>query len=172
MVGDDRPEVAAALAAASAEHESLAGFEPLPPSMPSAIPPSFNALPAAVAATGGLQPLIETSRRDALVAESLPEPASVERGSIGREGEYVLQVVSYRTEDEAESFARALRDKGHDTYVEEADIEDRGRFYRVRIGPFDTRGEALRYRRRFEDAEDMDTFVVRRPPPETSDDDA
>lgn len=156
LVGDDRPEVAAALAAATAEHESLAGFEPVTP------PPSLPAIPAAVAAIGGIEPLVETSRRDPLVAESIPEPEPVERGSVGHEGEYILQVVSYRTEDEADGFARALRDKGHDTYVEQADIEDRGRFYRVRIGPFETRGEALRYRHRFEQTEEMDTFVVRR----------
>lgn len=160
LVGDDRPEVAAALAAASAEHESLAGLEPvvLPPAMP-----SLPAIPAAVAATGGVETLVQSSRRDPLVAESLPQPEEpIERGSVGSEGEYILQVVSYRTEEEAEDFARALRDKGHDTYVEEADIEDRGRFYRVRIGPFETRGAALRYRHRFEQSEEMDTFVVRR----------
>lgn len=162
LVGDDRPEVAAALAAATAEHESLGAHEPAgfaPVVLP---PPSLPAIPAAVAATGGIEPLVEASRRDPLVAESMPEPEPVERGTVGHEGEYILQVVSYRTEDEADSFARALRDKGHDTYVEEADVEDRGRFYRVRIGPFETRGEALRYRRRFEQAEEMDTFVVRR----------
>ena len=42
-----------------------------------------------------------------------------------------------------------------------ADIPDRGRYYRVRIGPFKTRLLAEEYRRKFEDEEHMNTFVVR-----------
>ncbi len=43
-----------------------------------------------------------------------------------------------------------------------ADIPERGRFYRVRIGPFDTQREADAYRHRFEDEERMNTIVIRR----------
>ena len=43
-----------------------------------------------------------------------------------------------------------------------ADIPGRGRFWRVRIGPFDSKWEAQAYREKFEEQERMNTFVVRR----------
>ena len=42
-----------------------------------------------------------------------------------------------------------------------ADIPDRGRFYRVRIGPFESPRDADAYRRRFESEERMNTIVIR-----------
>lgn len=157
LLGDERPEVAAALAAAAAEHETLAAAAVQPVSAT----PTLT-LPAAVAATGEAVQLAQASQRDPLVAAALPTPAPRERGRVGEDGRYTLQVVSYRSEEEAELFAEALRAKGHDAFVLEAEIEGRGTYYRVRIGPFETMGEAQRYRRRFEVEEQMDTFVVRR----------
>jgi cell division septation protein DedD len=97
-----------------------------------------------------------------MVASALPAAPARERGGVGRDGEYTLQVISYRTSEEAELFADALRSRGHDAFIQEADVEDRGRFYRVRIGPFETQGDAERARRRVEAEEQMSTFVVRR----------
>lgn len=157
LLGDERPEVAAALAAAAAEHDSLAAS----PVQPVVAAPAL-VLPAAATATGEAAQLSEASRRDPLVAAALPAPEPRQRGRVGEDGRYTLQVVSYRSEEEAELFAEALRAKGHDSFVTEAEIEGRGTYYRVRIGPFETMGEAQRYRRRFEQEEQMDSFVVRR----------
>ena len=44
-----------------------------------------------------------------------------------------------------------------------ADVPGRGRYFRVRIGPFDSRREALDYQRKFETDERMHTLVVRNP---------
>jgi cell division protein FtsN len=44
----------------------------------------------------------------------------------------------------------------------QAHVDGRGTVYRVRIGPFESMGEAARYRASFEAAEHMNTIVVRR----------
>ena len=56
-----------------------------------------------------------------------------------------------------------MRGRGHSAFVVAADVPGRGRYHRVRIGPFDSRAEALRYQRDFERDERMHTLVVRNP---------
>lgn len=186
---EDRPEVLAALAAAAVEEAALAD-EPLPSSptlanattagalverdaqlerpideleeeaierMPAAMPASVNAGPAQRA-------LATAVKHDPLVEASIPS-APNERDSAprGEEGEFTLQVISYDNREAAERFAQGLRAKGHQAFVMEAEIPERGTYYRVRIGPFKWRYKANRYRRDFEATEHMNTYVVRRP---------
>ncbi len=188
---EDRPEVIAALAAAAKEEETLddkvpaatvlaatavdaqtaagaartthaaqpstaaddeAGDEPAHPA----------ALPAAVAAGSAGQKLLKAAKHDQLVAAALPEAAPKERAPHGEEGEFTLQIVSYDAPAPAQAFASSLRAKGHEAFVTSADVPDRGRYYRVRIGPFATRDRAAAYRHKFENDEHMNTIVVRR----------
>jgi DedD protein len=60
------------------------------------------------------------------------------------------------------AFAAGLRARGHEAFVISAEIEDRGTWYRVRIGPFETQREAEAFRRSFERTERMNTLLVRR----------
>ncbi len=159
--GDERPEVEASFAAAAAEHERLQNGAVFAGARPPS--PTSMALPAAALATPQAEELAETATRDSMVAAALPAAErSGPRGTIGMDGKYTLQVASYRDEAEADAFAIALRDRGHDAFTMRADIEGRGIFHRVRIGPFDTGREAEAYRREFERNERMDTYVVRR----------
>ena len=82
----------------------------------------------------------------------------------GHDGEFTLQVISYDRPEPSKAFAEGLRAKGHEAFVVAADIPDRGRYYRVRIGPFKGRAEADAYRKKFEDDEHMNTYVVREKP--------
>ena len=161
---DERPEVEASFAAAAAEHERLqngtvfvgAG---LAVGRPSA---SSMALPASALATPEAHDLARSASRDAMVAAALPAPEDRRpRGTVGMDGRYTLQVASYRSADEADEFADALRQRGHDAFTLRADVEGRGIFHRVRIGPFDNGHAAEAYRAEFERSERMDTFVVR-----------
>lgn len=154
LLGDDRPEVAATFAAAAAEHETLIAR--------SQFVAATTTMPAAMVATPEHHSLEVVARHDPMVASALPPAPARDRGGVGRDGEYTLQVISYRTADEADLFADALRSRGHDAFVQEADVEDRGRFFRVRIGPFESQADAERARRRVEAEEQMATFVVRR----------
>ncbi|MCC7534718.1 MAG: SPOR domain-containing protein [Deltaproteobacteria bacterium] len=101
---------------------------------------------------------------DPLVARALPRAI---RGfgppaPPGRDGVFTLQVSSYNHEQDARRFMEALRTRGHRAFVVRAQIQGRGTVWRVRIGPFETLAAAERYRREFETAEHMSTFLVRR----------
>lgn len=163
---DDRPELTAALAAASAELEHPDPLAHLPPMDEPAedriarVLPA--AVPAAVAAGPGSRTLARAAAHDPLVASSLPAPSTQAPAPVGREGEYTVQVISVPEPEAAEAFAAGLRARGHRAFVVSAEIEDRGTTYRVRIGPFETGREAAAYQRSFELSERMSTLVVRR----------
>ena len=173
---DGRPEVEAAMAAAAAEHDQL--LLPTTTTMVTHRPgadridayggqlepeASMDRLPAAVAAGSDYGALLRSARRDPLVHAALPARQAREpQAGVGRAGLYTLQVISYQSADEAESFAEGLRARGHHAFVEVADLPDRGRHHRVRIGPFETLRDAEAYRRSFEEGERMNTYVVRR----------
>jgi cell division septation protein DedD len=78
----------------------------------------------------------------------------------GREGGYQLQVSSFRTQAEADTFSGQLRARGHKAYVVEARVPGRGTWYRVRIGPFTSQHAAATYRGGFEGREHVVPFIV------------
>ena len=78
----------------------------------------------------------------------------------GREGGYQLQVSSFRTQNEADTFSGQLRARGHKAYVVEAHVPGRGTWYRVRIGPFASQHAAASYRSGFEGREHVVPFIV------------
>lgn len=149
---EDRPEVLAALRAAALEEESLDGE-------PSA-PGGRATLPAGTAAAKRRDGFGAPSEVDPLAAHANGEHTAV--AAPGEPGEFMLQVLSYDDAEAAQKFARELRGHGHGAFVAVADVPGRGRTWRVRIGPFSTMREAEAYRRAFEDAEAMNSFVVRR----------
>jgi cell division septation protein DedD len=125
------------------------------------------AVPAAVAAGSTGETLHHSAQHDPMVAQALRADDDAPKGPRaprGMDGEYTLQVISYDSSSQANAFADGLREKGHEAFVVKADIPDRGRFYRVRIGPFKNRHKAEVYRRKFEQEERMNTFVVRKRP--------
>ena len=156
---DERPEAVAALAMAAAE---LAHPDPLDPRPAPTELRIAEALPAAVTASGPESTSIaRAAAADPLVASSLPAPSATPAPA-GHDGRYTIQVISYDSPEGAEGFASALRARGHRAFVMTAEVEGRGTVHRVRIGPFENLREAQRYRRDFEQAERMNTLVVRR----------
>lgn len=192
LVDDERPEVAAAMAMAAAElahpeplEEAAAAQAVLPAHVAAGLsapglgiaapeaPPVATleaalpaALPAAVTASDGAHDLAQAASRDPMVAAALPAPPSTPMAPPGTDGAYTLQVISYESEASAEAFAAGLRTRGHNAFVLRAEVEGRGEVWRVRIGPFDSMGQAQRYRSEFEAAENMNTLIVRRRDPE------
>lgn len=155
---EDRPEVEAALAAAAAE---LAHPEPLMqrPAADVAMRPLSENGPSP--ATAGYATITEGVSAKVLTArEAAGTDANREVAPMGRDGKYTLQVISYQTQAEADAFAKSLRERGHKAFVMSAEVADRGVFYRVRIGPFESKREAESYRRSFETEERMNTIVI------------
>lgn len=90
--------------------------------------------------------------------------AEVEKGAVRIKSaenlKYALQVGSYQQMSEANSTVQKLKAKGYPAYLMIADIPDRGRWYRVRVGAFASRDEARKYKQQFDSQEAVDTIVV------------
>jgi len=63
-------------------------------------------------------------------------PAIVQEPATSPFGYYTIQISSWRTRTKAESEARRYREVGLEAYVQEAEIPDRGMWYRVRVGSY------------------------------------
>lgn len=95
------------------------------------------------------------------LAEGDPSATSGSLAPTGAEGGWQVQVSSFKTAAEADVFANKLRARGHKAHVQKAEIPNRGTWYRVKIGPFGTQNEAIRYRTSFEAKEKMPGFVLK-----------
>lgn len=73
---------------------------------------------------------------------------------------FTVQVASLPNRSEAESLASRLRKQGLSPWVAEADIPGKGTFYRVRVGRFANRDEAVRYLEDLKRETRMDGFVA------------
>lgn len=58
---------------------------------------------------------------------------------------YVVQVAAFRSSSISENEAGKYRNKGYNSFVEAAEIPERGTWYRVRVGNFSTKEEAQRF---------------------------
>ena len=69
----------------------------------------------------------------------------------GRDGGYVVQVSSQRSEEDALASYRALQSRfpdvlgSHAPIIKRADLGDKGAFYRAVVGPFATSDEAAQF---------------------------
>lgn len=167
----DLPEVSAAVAAAAAEEASLnAKLAELSsdantgmvPAVPALDPPTITKV---VSGSLAVQPSAKSPRTNVIkpvTGPSIPQRVEREIASVGQEGEYNLQVISYERREPANAFAKGLRARGHRAYVLGVDVPERGTYWRVRIGPFDSKWEADQYRRKFEQEERMNVIVVKK----------
>jgi DedD protein len=147
----------------SSEDDAPAASEPAVRAAPEKVTTAqmVASIPAAAAASGGARSLRKVVERDPLVAAAIHNDDPKASAPHGHDGEFTLQVISYDRPEPSRAFAEGLRAKGHMAFVVAADVPDRGRYFRVRVGPFKTRELADAYRHKFEDQEHMNTFVVR-----------
>lgn len=160
----DKPNPATALAAATA-----AGSMTVLPPPPATDKLSVVPLPARHALTGNAyvapSPSSVDKPKDKLsaLAAGATDPTAAGGALVasGAEGGWQVQVSSFRTLAEADAFATQLRARGHKAHVQRAEIPSRGTWFRVKIGPFGTQHEAIKYRSSFEAKEKMPGFVVK-----------
>jgi cell division septation protein DedD len=77
-------------------------------------------------------------------------------------GDYFIQVASFEKEENARGFAERLRKRLYKVTVEEAQVGER-QFYRVRVGPFETKGVAVNTMSTMKRHFDLkDPFVVKK----------
>ncbi|MBK8997525.1 MAG: SPOR domain-containing protein [Myxococcales bacterium] len=137
----------------------------LPPGAPTLPPPASDRLPVVPLPAGSLlaQTTVTSQPKDQLTqlaASASKVDATATAAPPGAEGGFQIQVASFRVAAEADAFAADLQKRGHRAYRQAAYVADRGLWHRVRIGPFKTKFEAIKYREKFEKTERVSPFVV------------
>jgi hypothetical protein len=77
-------------------------------------------------------------------------------------GTYSLQVASFRDQREATIMISRLKRAGHKSFLVSVNMPERGGlWYRVRVGPFQSKKNVWNYKKIFEKKEKLATFVVK-----------
>ena len=106
--------------------------------------PARSSKPAPTAGTEGesrKQALAQAVARLRGQAGGVADDTGINAGP-ARKGEYTVQVSAFQSSRDARSFAGKLESKGYKPFVVTSDINERGTWYRVRIGRFVTADEA------------------------------
>jgi hypothetical protein len=128
-------------------------------------PPATDRLPVVPLPVGTLlnsSPVI-TSPRDALTDLAASAAAAKTDGELapeGSDGGFQLQVASFKEQADADRTVEDLRKRGHRAFRQAAHVPERGLWHRVRVGPFKSKLEALKYKERFERAERIAPFLI------------
>lgn len=101
----------------------------------------------------------ETKVKDAAEASAATD-SSVIRVKSADNARYSVQVGSFPNMKEATRAVERWKEKGYPAYMMIADIPDRGRWYRVRLGGFQTRGDADVYLKELKTRENVEALVV------------
>jgi len=154
----DKPDPATAVAAAGAAPSTTVVLPPPPAGDKLPVVP----LPARHTVTGVSTAVSKAKDKLSALADGAVDPVSAggKLTAAGSEGGWQVQVSSFKTDGEAQAFTEQLRARGHHAHVERAEIPKRGTWYRVKIGPFATKNEAIRYKSAFTAKEKMPAFVI------------
>jgi cell division septation protein DedD len=76
-------------------------------------------------------------------------------------GLYTVNIASFRKRDRAQRLIKELEGKGYEAFVEEANIPQKGTWYRVAVGRFSSRKEALAFARELKE-QGIDYSFVRK----------
>ncbi len=77
----------------------------------------------------------------------------------GSNARYSVQIGSYPSMQEGTQIVERWKE-GYPAYMMIADIPDRGRWYRVRLGGFENREDAARYLKELQTRENVEALVV------------
>lgn len=73
---------------------------------------------------------------------------------------YSIQVGSYPNPDEAHLMVTQWQEKGYPAFLLSAEIPGKGRWYRVRLGSFETKPEAQSFLETFKQKEGVEAFIA------------
>ncbi len=74
---------------------------------------------------------------------------------------FTLQVGSFQDKEEADTFFRGLSGGTYDPYMVEADVPGKGKYFRVRVGSYETFDEAVLAKSTFEGSQHVIAYVTR-----------
>ncbi len=150
------------------EKPSLTFFDTLPKSDEPPLGSGINQPPAQKEQSpprDSLKPVLEQAQIKSETASSGKEqpagPASEPAPAVA-DGRFVVQVGSFRAEGDARTLQEKLLKKDFAVYIQQADLGDKGTWYRVRVGPFADAETARGTADLLKAQEKIDGFVTRR----------
>ncbi len=93
-------------------------------------------------------------------AQTSVKPVPTVGSRSGSSPRYSVQVASFSEKKGADQLAQKLKKKGLDSYVVTGDVPQKGRWYRVRVGPYPNRDEAKKAGDRIHESERLNFFVT------------
>jgi DedD protein len=125
-------------------------------------PPPDEEQPIRGERQGGNDGQVDEPTQDAPAGAPAPPPARGDEPEAPKAGAkaFTIQIKAFRAKDEAREFMAMLLQSGHKAFLTTADVPNKGRFYRVRLGKFSTMEAADRKRKAFERAEGFQTIVT------------
>lgn len=128
---------------------------PPPPPAPKPAPTvAAAAAPAPPAAPPAKPPAPEKPKQNEAQAASAVPPAS-------SSGHFTLQISSFQDRAEADALVAKLGSGGYRPFVIMSDVPDKGTFFRVRLGDFPSRNDALVAKEDFERKQHIIAYVTR-----------
>ncbi|MDJ0765267.1 MAG: SPOR domain-containing protein [Myxococcota bacterium] len=138
-------------------HESLAAPEDQVP-VPASLQDSKSSKPISGSADAA-----KAARPSSLAATRMAEEPIPEKVGLDEPGFYSLQVGSFDNRREASRLISRLERAGHRAFLVSVNMPERGGlWYRVRVGPFQSKSDAWSYKKEFEERERLPAFVVKR----------
>jgi len=109
-------------------------------------------------------PTPSPGRAEGVAAKPAPteSPAAPARPSASPAGLWSVQVAAFKTQAQADTLQRQLKQAGFDTYVAVAAAADGGTHYRVRLGAFASKADAERMVGRLRGERSLAAFVAPR----------
>ncbi|MBW2121830.1 MAG: SPOR domain-containing protein [Deltaproteobacteria bacterium] len=163
------------VAGGSSEGEGLVASMPVesPPESRSAGPELKESIPGeqlSTAAPAAEQetpmPQDEAKTRVASVPELSVPPVAEEKPQLPA-GRFTVNVGSFRERARAERLMKRLDKAGYDAFVAEATIPGSGTWYRVSVGRFHSRQEALAFAQELKEKQGIDFFIRKLKKPKT-----
>jgi DedD protein len=138
---------------------------PLGEETPTEPPPATDSIPVVPLPAGTLLAAtsVTTAPKDELTQLAVKVaqvPADAVPAPSGTDGGYLVQVASFKTQEDADEFVAELQKRGHAAFRMAANVPGRGIWHRVRIGSFKTRYEAERYKAHLEETERTIALVI------------
>ncbi len=154
-------EALSASAPAAAKADASVKSEPVPAEVAKPVETPVTVEPEALSASA------KVAAEEAALEQSKPASAEVVKPVVSavpvKAPFYTVHAGSYRTKAVASAEAERIKAKGHDAFVERADLGRRGIWYRVKVGRFKVRSDAEQLLKKIHKVLVQDSVVVRNP---------
>lgn len=142
--------------------------QPQPPVAASEPPLNLPEQPVMVTETAAVTPPTTASTTPVAVTPEPATPIGVEQPealpAVAKQGTHAVQIGSFAAVKDAAALRQTMLNKGYPAFLAEADLGERGLWYRVRIGPYADSEQAGITQEVLKEKEEIEGFVTRTSP--------